>query len=426
MRRRAFLAVGLVSAATAAGLNGCASGSGGRGSGDAGDADQVEVFSWWAGPGEKEGLDAMVADFKKKVPGVEFTNAAVAGGSGTTARAILADRLKNNDPPDSYQAHAGLELQGDVKAGNVEDLTFLYDREGWKDKLPNGLLDAITLDGKIYSVPVNIHRANLLWYNPKALARLGLAGPPSTWAELLSQAERLKAGKVTALSIGPAWTQKHVLESVLLGELGPDKYNGLWSGKTDWAGDDVRAAIDLFGKVLGVSDLATAAGDWQPALDKVIAGTAAYNVMGDWADAYLGRSKSLRFKIDYDVTTSPGSSGIYDFLSDSFTLPRGAPHRAAAEKWLIECGSVDGQDAFNPQKGSVPARSDIDKSKYTGYLATALADWQSPSTTVVGSLTHGVVANTSWNAAIDTALATFLQDRDAARFASAVAAGRSL
>jgi glucose/mannose transport system substrate-binding protein len=368
----------------------------------------------------------MVADFKKKVPGVEFTNAAVAGGSGTTARAILADRLKNNDPPDSYQAHAGLELQGDVKAGNVEDLTFLYDREGWKDKLPNGLLDAITLDGKIYSVPVNIHRANLLWYNPKALARLGLAGPPSTWAELLSQAERLKAGKVTALSIGPAWTQKHVLESVLLGELGPDKYNGLWSGKTDWAGDDVRAAIDLFGKVLGVSDLATAAGDWQPALDKVIAGTAAYNVMGDWADAYLGRSKSLRFKIDYDVTTSPGSSGIYDFLSDSFTLPRGAPHRAAAEKWLIECGSVDGQDAFNPQKGSVPARSDIDKSKYTGYLATALADWQSPSTTVVGSLTHGVVANTSGNAAIDTALATFLQDRDAARFASAVAAGRSL
>ena len=424
MRRRTFLVLGLASAATTAGLNGCASGSGG--SGPAGGANEVEVFSWWAGPGEKEGLDAMVTDFKKKFPHIEFTNAAVAGGSGTNARAILTDRLKNHDPPDSYQAHAGLELQGDVKAGLVEDLTFLYDREGWTDKLPGGLLDAITLGGKIYSVPVNIHRANLLWYSPTVLARLGLSGPPRTWAELLSQADRLKARKVTALSIGPAWTQKHLLEAVLLGELGPDKYNGLWSGKTDWAGDDVRTAIDLFGQVLGVSDRATAAGDWQPALDKVIAGTAAYNVMGDWADAYLGRSKSLRFKTDYDVTTSPGSGGIYDFLTDSFTLPRGAPHRSAAEKWLIECGSVDGQDAFNPQKGSVPARSDIDRSKYAGYLATALADWQSPSITVVGSLTHGVVANTSWNAAIDTALATFLQDWDAARFASAVAAGRTL
>jgi glucose/mannose transport system substrate-binding protein len=421
VRRRTFLALGL---ASAAGLSGCASGSGGSGSGD--DANPVEVFSWWAGPGEKEGLDAMVADFKKKFPGIEFTNAAVAGGSGTIARTILADRLKNNDPPDSYQAHAGLELQGDVKAGQVEDLTFLYDQQGWKDKLPGGLLDAITLGGKIYSVPVNIHRANLIWYSPAVLAELGLAGPPKTWAELLSQADRLKAQKVTALSIGPAWTQKHVLESVLLGELGPDKYNGLWNGKTDWAGTDVRTAIDVFGKVLGVSDLASAAGDWQPALDKVVAGSAAYNIMGDWADAYLGRSKGLAFKSGYDVTTSPGSSGIYNFLSDSFTLPRGAPHRAAAEKWLIECGSVDGQDAFNPQKGSVPARSDIDRSKYTGYLAIALADWQSASTTVVGSLTHGVVANTAWNAAIDTALAAFAQDRDAGKFASAVAAGRML
>src|SRR5215468_10142546 len=126
VRRRTFLALGL---ATAAGLSGCSPGSGGSGQAD--EADQVEVFSWWAGPGEKEGLDAMVADFKKKFPGIEFTNAAVAGGSGTTARTILADRLKNNDPPDSYQAHAGLELQGDVKAGKVEDLTFLYDQQGW-------------------------------------------------------------------------------------------------------------------------------------------------------------------------------------------------------------------------------------------------------------------------------------------------------
>jgi glucose/mannose transport system substrate-binding protein len=424
VRRRAFLALGLASTAGAAGLTGCASEGGGEGQSE--DANQVEVFSWWAGPGEKEGLDAIVADFEKKNPGVAFTNAAVAGGSGTNARAILAERLKNNDPPDSYQAHAGRELQGDVKAGKVEDLTFLYDQQGWKDKLPTGLLDAITLAGKIYSVPVNIHRANLIWYSPKVLAKAGLAGPPRTWSELLSQAATLKAKKITAVSIGPAWTQKHLLESVLLGELGPDKYNGLWNAKTDWTGADVVAAIGVFGKILAVSDLESAAGDWQPALDKVISGAAAYNIMGDWADAYLGRSKKLMFKADYEVSTSPGSSGIYDFLSDSFALPKGAPHRAAAEKWLIECGSVDGQDAFNPQKGSVPARTDIDKSKYTGYLAKALADWQSASTTVVGSLTHGVVANTAWNVAIDTALAAFVRDRNAATFANAVAAGRTL
>ena len=113
------------------------------------------------------------------------------------------------------------------------------------------------------------------------------------------------------------------------------------------------------------------------------------------------------------MVASPGSDGVFNFLSDSFTLPKGAPHKAAAEKWLIECGSVAGQDAFNPQKGSIPARTDADKAKYKDYLATALTDWQNSSTKIVGSLAHGVVANNAWNAEIDTALGLFVQNGDA-------------
>ena len=416
--RRGLLALGL--AATMFALPACSSDANNTGGNQAGGDKQVEVFSWWAGPGEKEGLDAMIADFKKNNPGVEFNNAAVAGGAGSNAKTILATRLQNNNPPDSYQVHAGLELQSDIKAGKVEDITYLYNQNGWKDKMPKGLIDAITVDGKIYSVPVNIHRANLIWFSPKVLQGAGITAAPKTWAEFLTQAATLKAKNITALAIGPGWTQKHLLETVLIGELGPDKYTGLWNGKTDWKGADVMAALETYKKVLDVSDIKSAAGDWQPALDKVLAGTAAYSVMGDWADAYLGRSKNLKFKTDYDVAASPGSAGIYDFLSDSFTLPKGAPHKAAAEKWLIECGSVAGQDAFNPQKGSIPARTDADKSKYKDYLANALTDWQNSSTTVVGSLAHGVVANNQLNGEIDTALGLFVQDKDAGKFADSV------
>ena len=382
--------------------------------------DQVEVFSWWTGAGEQEGLDAMIADFKKKNPNIEVVNAAVSGGAGTNAKAILANRLQAGNPPDSYQRHAGLELADDIKADKVEDLTKLYEAQGWKDKLPKGLLDAITIDGKIYSVPVNIHRANLIWFVPKTLQTLGIAGPPKTWKEFLAQAKTIKAKGKTPLAIGPAWTQKHLLETVLLGELGPDKYTGLWNGKTDWKSAEVIAALDMFKQVLAASDIKSSAADWQPAADRVIDGAAVYTVMGDWADAYLGRAKKLTFKTDYDVAASPGTAGVYDFLSDSFTLPIGAKHRDAAEKWLIECGSVEGQDLFNPQKGSVPARTDADKAKYQGYLATALKDWQDPATKIVGSLTHGVVANNALSSEIDTALGIFVTSGDSAGFAAAV------
>jgi glucose/mannose transport system substrate-binding protein len=383
--------------------------------------DQVEVFSWWTGAGEQEGLDAMIADFKAKNPTIDVVNAAVAGGAGTNAKAILANRLQAGNPPDSYQRHAGLELADDIKAGKVEDLTKLYEAQGWKDKLPKGLLEAITIDGKIYSVPVNIHRANLIWFVPKTLKDLGIAGPPKTWKEFLTQAQTIKAKHKTALAIGPAWTQKHLLETVLLGELGPDKYTGLWNGKTDWKSAEVTAALDTFKQVLAASDIKSAAADWQPAADRVIDGAAVYTVMGDWLDGYLKGAKKLKFQADYDVTASPGSAGVYDFLSDSFTLPVGAKHHDAAEKWLIECGSVGGQDLFNPQKGSVPARTDADKAKYQGYLATALKDWQDPATKIVGSLTHGVVASNAFGAEIDTALGIFVESRDTAGFAAAVA-----
>src|SRR2546423_10417736 len=100
-------------------------------------------------------------------------------------------------------------------------------------------------------------------------------------------------------------------------------------------------------------------------------------------------------------TRCRSTRGVYDFLSDSFSLPMGAPHRASAEKWLTVCGSVNGQDAFNPLKGSVPARIDADRSRYHAYLAGAMTDWLDPRTRVVGSLTHGVVAGPAWNDQID-------------------------
>jgi len=416
--RRQLLGAGLGATALAA-LPGCSDqGSDDKGSGNT--EKKVEVFSWWSGPGEGEGLAALIEDFKKQNPGVEFLNAAVAGGSGTQARQVLTTRLLNNDPPDSYQLHAGQEAASDIKADKLEDITYLYQAGGWNSQFPKGLLDKLTIDGKIYAVPVNIHRSNLLFFNPKKLAEWGISAPPATWDELLAQSKTLAGKGVKVMSVGTTWTQMHLLENVLLGSLGTQKYNGLWDGSTDWAGDDVVKALDTFKQILAASVVGT--DDWQPTIDKVVAGTAAYNVMGDWAAGYLQGPKALKYKTDYDVVAAPGSAGVYNFLADSFTLPKGAKHKQYAEAWLKECASATGQDLFNPLKGSVPARLDSDKSKYKDYLAWALQEWQNSSTVVVGSLVHGVVANNAWKAEIEKAYGVFFQDKDSKKFAGAVKA----
>ncbi|MCJ7708784.1 MAG: carbohydrate ABC transporter substrate-binding protein, partial [Anaerolineales bacterium] len=102
---------------------------------------QVEVFSWWTGGGEAAGLAAMIVVFNARYPNIEFVNAAVAGGAGTNARAVLATRLQANDPPDSWQAHAGQEIIGTyVAAGQVEPLNALYDAQGWLAVMPETLI----------------------------------------------------------------------------------------------------------------------------------------------------------------------------------------------------------------------------------------------------------------------------------------------
>ena len=382
-------------------------------------ATQVEVFSWWTGGGEAAGLDAMIAIFKTRYPDIEFVNAAVAGGAGTNARAVLATRLQAGDAPDSWQGHAGQELIGTyVAAGQLEPLNWLYEQEGWLAVMPETLIPLISENGNIYSVPVNIHRANVMWYNPGVLTANNIA-VPTTLDEWFAAMDTLQAAGVTPLAMGEQWTAMHLFETVLLASLGAEKYNGLWSGTTDWNSPEVKTALDNFTKVLTYTNTDASSLSWQDAAQLVVDGQAAFTVMGDWAEGYF-RELGKVPNTDYGWTPVPGTNGNFQFLSDSFVLPINAPHRDAAVSWLTVCGSKEGQDAFNPVKGSIPARSDGDRSLYGVYLQSAMDDWA--SNTVVGSLTHGVVANDSWKSEIDTALGLFLADQNVETFQAALLA----
>ncbi|WP_326825100.1 hypothetical protein [Streptosporangium sp. NBC_01756] len=107
------------------------------------------------------------------------------------------------------------------------------------------------------------------------------------------------------------------------------------------------------------------------------------------------------------------------WLSDSFTLPKGAPNRDGAVAWLKVAASKEGQDAFNPKKGSIPARKDADTSLYTDYLADALKDWGSNK--LAGSIQHGVNVNDAWRVSINEAVGLFHGDKDVAALQAALA-----
>lgn len=124
---------GLAATAVAATLAACGtSGSedeGSSGSASAagsGDDSQVDVVTWWSAGSEKLGLDALVKVFSSQFPDTTFENKAVSGGAGSQAKQKLAADLAAGNPPDTYQAHAGAEIQADID-GWIQDMKTIKD-----------------------------------------------------------------------------------------------------------------------------------------------------------------------------------------------------------------------------------------------------------------------------------------------------------
>ncbi len=133
-------------------------------------------------------MQALIDIFHSKYPNVEIINATVAGGAGANAKAVLKTRMLGGDPPDTFQVHAGHELIDTwVKTGFIEPITFLYKQEGWEKVMPKGILDIVSYNGQYWSVPVNIHRANVLWYNKKIFNENKLL-PPKNFDEFFKVA----------------------------------------------------------------------------------------------------------------------------------------------------------------------------------------------------------------------------------------------
>ncbi|MBT9282747.1 MAG: ABC transporter substrate-binding protein [Hydrogenibacillus schlegelii] len=372
----------------------------------------LEIFSWWTGAGEEAGLLALIDLFKSKYPNVDVVNAAVAGGAGTNAKAVLASRMQGGDPPSTFQVHGGAELNDSwVAAGKMEPLNDLYESEGWMDKFPKELIDLVSKDGKIYSVPVNIHRGNVLWYNKAIFEENGLT-PPKTFDEFFSVAETLKQKGITPLALGDKepWTAAHLLEDVLLGTLGPDGYRALWTGEKPFDDPDVRKALETFKRMLAYVNDDHAARNWQDAAQLVASGNAAMNIMGDWVKGYFTTDLKLKPNQDFGWAPTPGTEGVFVVVTDTFGLPKGVDHPELVKDFLKVLGSVEGQTAFNVLKGSIPARIDVDPQKFDVYGQATIEDFK--RSTLVPSLAHGSAAPEGFVTQVNQAVNVFVTTGD--------------
>src|ERR1700724_1691893 len=388
---------------------------------------KLEVFSWWTSGGEAAALDALFSVYKKQYPGVEIINATVAGGGGSAARPVLQTRLAGGNPPDTWQSHPGWEMLGQyVEPGYCEPITELYQSDGWDKAFPKALVDLLSKDGKTYGVLAGVHRGNELWYNKKLLEKNGITiGEPLSFDDFFAACDKLKTAGIPALGVGDSgiWASAQLFENTLLGVIGGQGWIDLFSGKMKWDDPKVKEAMQYFAKMQNYLNPDHANLSWDQAVAELMEGKVAFTSMGDWADGEFIKA-GKKEQEDFGWVNHPGTDGSFIIVADGFTLAKGAPHKDAAIAWLKSIGSKEAQEAFSPLKGSIPARTDVDKSKFDGYHQWSMAEFAKDK--LVPSCAHGEAAPAAFQDALNAAVTSFMSEKNAENFADALvqAAGK--
>lgn len=138
----------------------------------------------------------------------------------------------------------------------------------------------MNVDGKPYGVLLNV--ANwVMFYNKNHFAKAGIEAPPTTWAEFLEDADKLKAAGFTPIN-GPAsggWMPFIWFSQLVLGT-NPDSFVGLTDGTVAYDSPDVQNAFKVWGEMYAKGYFT----DPREQDDQkyFVDGTASMFLVGDW------------------------------------------------------------------------------------------------------------------------------------------------
>jgi glucose/mannose transport system substrate-binding protein len=371
-------------------------------------AAEVEVLHWWTSGGEAKS----VAELKKmlEAKGHKWKDFAVAGGGGDAAMTALKARVVAGNPPTAAQIKGPSiqEWAREGSLGNINDAA-----KDWDKLLPKVVADVMKYKGNYVAAPVNVHRVNWLWINQDALNKAG-GKAPVNFDEFFALADKFKAQGLTAIAHGgQPWQDATVFESVVLGVGGAKFYNDALVKLDAKALDSptMLKSFDTLARIKTYIDKDAAGRDWNLATAMVMNGKGGMQFMGDWAKGEFTAANKVAGK-DYACVPAPGTANSYTFNIDSFAMFN--VKAADAKKGQLDLAaaimSPEFQEVFNLNKGSIPVRPGVNKSKFDACATTSMADFDSTANSgnLVASFAHGMAIRSATQGAIVDVIAKFM------------------
>ncbi|MCF5860590.1 ABC transporter substrate-binding protein [Aeromonas veronii] len=375
-------------------------------------ASQVEVLHWWTSGGEAKAVEVLKSEWTKQ--GNQWNDFAVQGGGGKSAMTVLKSRALAANPPEA--AHLkGYELKEWAGLGFLRDLSPMAEHLGWYSQMPPMVRATLSQNGALMAVPTGIHRVNWLWLNRKVFERNKLT-PPTDWAQFITVADQLKKRGITPLAIGnEPWQLAVLFETVALGEGGKEFYRKafLEQDSATLTGPDMVRVLTRFQQLRAYVPQKYAGLKWHQATNLLESGGAAMQVMGDWVKGELSAG-NYRPGEDIACLPSPGSSGLFSYNLDSIAMfKQRDPAQLQAQGDLAQLlMTPQFQEEFNRVKGSIPALTNPDMSKFDRCAVRSYQDFllAEKQDNLLPSMAEGMATPTNMRQAILDVLSNFFND----------------
>ncbi len=346
-------------------LTGCAGGIAESAGSDPNNPNQVEAITWWTSGIEKTALYDMVAVFKQRQ-----RRAPVHRRVGERRRRRQGTRRRSphgstpTTRPTRFQAAAGAASHR-LRRGraDLQDLTGFVRRATASPSVYRAaLLELLSVDGKIYSVPSDIHRVNVLWTNNDAArgCRRRPRGRARRTSTPGSPTSRRSASPVSSTRSRSATTGPRSSCSRTCCSPTSAPFSTRTSGRARRTGKATGPAHRHrpLRPAARVRRPDGGSKEWNEATQLVVDGEAAYVMMADFALTSFQRA-GFAYGKQYSAYPDPGHGRCLRLPGRLVhAAGRRRAREAARRRGCSRSSSAEGQKALSLMKGSIPARTD--------------------------------------------------------------------
>lgn len=374
------------------------------------EARTFKILSMWAEDDNDSGsiLKNVTENYKQENPDFNYEIEVV---SSDNLKQKVATLAASNDLPDVFAYDAGTPLIDLMDAGLVVNVGEKLDALGVADQIDSGAADFLTRltnTDSLYDLPLG-QNIEGFWYNKALFEQAGIENPPTTWDEMLEDAQKLLDAGIQPFAVGGAdlWPATRLLNAYVMRKGGTDFMDQAYAGEKQYTDPALVEAAAMLQDMVdkGYFGVGPTTVDQNTAANMVMNGEAAIIYNGSWyvgqlnSDANAAGPDGIGFFNVPEVSGGPGTVTEYSMNCGTILALSSSKYDETTDGWLKYFVSNAGDYAMDTQ-GS-----------FRGYTISEMPSDISGYTQLVSDELNKVTGTSAWfEAAMDSELSQIAQE----------------